>query len=143
MCTLLHIKKRLTEEKQTLEEMYKNHPCHAPRMRSHAILMSDAGFSLQELVVAFDICRQTASTWLHSWDELSICGLLDGQRSGRPNRLSVENQHQAIELVKEFPRSLKTVLARLCELTGINVSRSSLKERARNLAPSPYGRGEG
>ena len=128
MCTLLHIKKLLTEEKQTLEEMYKNHPCHAPRMRSHAVLMSDAGFR----AVAFDICRQTASTWLHSWDELSICGLMDVQRSGRPNRLSVENQHQAIELVKEFPRSLKTVLARLCELTGINVSRSSLKERARH-----------
>ena len=139
MCTLLHIKKRLTEEKQTLEEMYKNHPCHAPRMRSHAVLMSDAGFR----AVAFDICRQTASTWLHSWDELSICGLLDSLRSGRPTKLSVENQHQAIELIKEFSRSLKTVLAHLCELTGIKLSHSSLKERARNLAPSPYGRGLG
>jgi transposase len=117
----------LTEERETLEEMCKNHPCHAPRMRAHAILMSDAGFSVKELTVAFGICRQTASRWLHSWDELGICGLLDDQRSGRPNKLSVENQHQAIELVKEFPRSLKTVLARLCELTGINLSRSTLK----------------
>jgi transposase len=117
----------LTEERQTLEEMYKNHHCHAPRMRAHAVLMSDAGFSVKELAAAFGVCRQTASTWLHSWDELGICGLLNGYRSGRPNKLSAENQHQAIELVKEFPRSLKTVLARLCELTGINLSRSSLK----------------
>jgi transposase len=124
-------KKLLTEERQTLEEMCKNHPCHAPRMRAHAVLMSDAGFSLKELTVAFGICRQTASTWLYSWDELGICGLLDDQRSGRPNKLSAENQRQAIELIKEFPRSLKTVLAHLCELTGINLSRSTLKRRCK------------
>jgi transposase len=124
---MIYVKKLLTEERQTLEEMCKNHPCHAPRMRAHAVLMSDAGFSLKELTAAFGICRQTASTWLHSWDELGICGLLDNLRSGRPNKLSVENQHRAIELVKEFPRSLKTVLAHLCELTGINLSHSTLK----------------
>jgi transposase len=107
--------------------MYKNHCCHASRMRAHAVLMSDAGFSLKELTATFGICRQTASTWLHSWDELGICGLLDAQRSGRPTRLSAKNKRQAIELVKEFTRNLKTVLARLYELTGINLIRSSLK----------------
>jgi transposase len=32
-------------------------------------LLSDAGFSLNELSATFDICRQTAATWLHSWEE--------------------------------------------------------------------------
>jgi transposase len=99
------------EEKRTLEEMYKKYPDHAPRKRAHAILLSDAGFSLKELSATFGVCRQTASTWLHSWDEQGICGLFDKPRSGRPGKLSEENRRKAIDLVITSPRSLKTVLA--------------------------------
>jgi transposase len=70
---MLHIKNLSGEEKLTLEAMYKNHPCHAPRMRAHAVLLSDAGFSLKGLSATFDICRQTAATWLHSWEEGGLC----------------------------------------------------------------------
>ena len=28
------------EEILTLEQMHENHPCHAPRIRAHAILLS-------------------------------------------------------------------------------------------------------
>jgi len=124
---MLYIKNLLVEEKQTLDEMYKNHPSHASRTRAHAVLLSDAGFSLKDLSTTFDICRQTASTWLHLWDKQGICGLFDAPRSGRPSKLSAENKRKAIELVIEFPRSLKTVLAQLSELTGITLSCSSLK----------------
>jgi len=82
---------------------------------------------LKELLSIFNICRQTAATWLHSWDKQGICGLLDSLRSGRPNKLSAENQYKAIELVKECPRTLKTVLAQLAEFTGVSVSCSPLK----------------
>ena len=95
-------------------------------------LLTEERQTLKELTVAFGICRQTASAWLHSWNERGIYGLLNCQRSGRPPKLSAENQHQAIELVKEFPRSLKTVLAHLCELTGITLSCSPWQRRQRN-----------
>jgi hypothetical protein len=65
-------KKLSAEEKLTLEEMNKSHPDHVPRKRAHAILLSDAGFSLKELSATFGVCRQTASTWLHSWYEQGI-----------------------------------------------------------------------
>lgn len=124
---MIYTKKLLPVEKLTLEEMYKNHPNHLPRARAHAILLSDAGFTLKELSATFDICRQTASTWLHSWEEQGICGLFDSPRSGRPSKLSVENQRKAIELVMDSPRSLKTVLAQLSEFTGVHLHSSTLK----------------
>jgi len=107
--------------------MYKNHPRHAARKRAHAILLSDAGFSLKKLSATFGICRQTASTWLHLWDEQGICGLLDRPRCGRPSKLSEENERKTLELIIDFPRSLKTVLAQLSELTGVTLSCASLK----------------
>lgn len=124
---MIYIKKLLAEEKQTLEELYKYHPSHAPRKRAHAILLNDAGFTLKDLSAIFNICRQTASTWLHSWEEQGICGLFDNPRSGRPNKLSAENERKAIELVIESPRSLKTVLAQLSEFTQVTLSCATLK----------------
>jgi transposase len=124
---MLHIKNLSGEEKLTLEAMYKNHPCHAPRMRAHAVLLSDAGFSLKGLSATFDICRQTAATWLHSWEEGGLCALFDDPRSGRPCKLSEGQKHGAVELVKQSPRSLKKVLAQLAEELGIKLSCSTLK----------------
>ena len=34
------------EEIQTLEDMHENHQCHAPRVRTHAILLSHSGVNL-------------------------------------------------------------------------------------------------
>ena len=60
------------EEIQTLEEMHKNHPCHSPRIRAHAVLLSGTGFKLTEIASIYNICRQTAATWLHAWLFLPI-----------------------------------------------------------------------
>lgn len=96
-------------------------------MRAHAVLLSDTGFKLSEIAAIFNVCRQTASTWLHSWDEQGLCGLFDKPRSGRPCKLSAENERKTLELIAESPRSLKTVLAQLSEFTGVRLSSSSLK----------------
>ena len=36
------------EEILTLEEMHKNHPCHASRMRAHAILLRGGGGGIED-----------------------------------------------------------------------------------------------
>ena len=95
------------EEIKTLEEMHKNHPCHAPRIRAHAILLSDAGFKLKEIASIFNICRQTAATWLHAWRDGGICALFDKPRSGRPPILCNEVEADAITHVNQSPISLK------------------------------------
>lgn len=91
------------------------------------MLLSADGYKLKELSEIFDVCRQTASTWLHAWEDNGICGLLDDPRSGRPCKLSTQQELEAVELVKQSPRSLKTVLHQVFEKFGLTLSVSSLK----------------
>ena len=83
---MLRVNKLTEEEKITLEQMKKNHPGNFPRMRAHAILLSNIGFEVQELAKIFNACRQTIATWLRAWEKKGICGLLDKHRSGRPRK---------------------------------------------------------
>ena len=55
------------------------------RIRAHAILLSDTEFKLTELARIYNICRQTAATWLHAWKDSGISALFDKTRSGRPH----------------------------------------------------------
>ena len=112
------------QEIQTLEEMHKNHACHAPRIRAHAILLSDIGFKLTELASIYNICRQTAATWLHAWKDGGICALFDKPRSGRPHILCNEEEVDAITRVIQSPRSLKKVLAELTASLDLTISPS-------------------
>ena len=107
--------------------MFKNHPSAASRQRAHAVLLSAEGFKLKELSDIFDVCRQTTSTWLHAWEDKGICGLLDEPRSGRPRKLSPQQHLETVELVKQSPRSLKTVLQQVFEKFDLTLSYSTLK----------------
>jgi len=104
---MLIVNPLLPEEIQTLEDMHKNHPCHAPRIRAHAILLSDAGFKLSMIASVYGVCRQTAATWLHAWEDGGICALFDKPRSGRPRILCEEAETEALVSVNQSPRSLK------------------------------------
>ena len=95
------------QEIQTLEEMLKNYPSHAPRIRAHAILLSHAGFPVSMIARVYSVCRQTVSTWIHAWDTVGICGLLDKPRSGRPRILCQGAEVDALTRINQSPRSLK------------------------------------
>jgi len=112
------------EEIQTLEEMHKNHPCHSPRIRAHAVLLSDTGFKLTEIASIYNICRQTAATWLRAWKDRGLCALFNMPRSGRPRILCNEAEVDAITQVNQSPRSLKKVLAELTASLNLTVSPS-------------------
>lgn len=124
---MLTVKNLSAEERLQLENINKHHASHAPRMRAHAVLLSNTGFSLKELSKAFGVCRQTAATWLKDWKAGGTNALLDKPRSGRPCKLLENIKQDVIELIKEIPRSLKTVLAKLSENEGITVSCATLK----------------
>lgn len=124
---MLIVNPLLPEEIETLEDMHKYHLCHAPRIRAHAILLSDAGFKLSAIASIYGICRQTAATWLHAWEDGGICALFDKPRSGRPRSVCTEAETEVLALVNQSPRSLKTVLLELSESLGLTLSISTLK----------------
>ncbi len=85
---MLRVKELTQDEKLMLENMKKNHPGNMPRMRAHAILLSETGFEVQEMATIFGACRQTVATWLRAWEKKGVCGLLDKHRSGRPRKVA-------------------------------------------------------
>ena len=111
--------------------MIRNHSSHASGIREHAVLLSANGYELRQLSEIFDVFRQTASPWLHSWEDHGIGGLLDAPRSGRPCKLDMHQKMEVAEMVKQSPRSLKTVLQQLFEKFDLTLSCSTLKRVCR------------
>lgn len=124
---MLYVKKLTEEIKLILKDIHKNYPINAPRMRAHAILLSNEGYKVSDLSEILGICRQTTSIWINSWEKYGLDSLFDNPRSGRPPKVSEENKKEVIELIKDSPRSLKKVLAQLAEKFNITLSASTLK----------------
>lgn len=83
---MLYVTDISAEEKLTLENMKKNYPEYMPRMRAHAVLLSETGYEVQQIADIFGVCRQTTASWLRSWAKEGIFGLFDKPRSGRPRK---------------------------------------------------------
>lgn len=125
------IKSLSQEQQRSLNHIMRNHPSYRTRTRAHAILLSARRYSINHIADIFAVDRETVTSWLVRWAESETDGLDDDPKSGRPPTLSDEEEKQAIEIVKEEPRSIKQQLLaviakfgkRLCLETLRNVCR--------------------
>ncbi|OQY56832.1 MAG: IS630 family transposase [Candidatus Parabeggiatoa sp. nov. 2] len=97
------------------------------RQRSHAIILSSEGFSIDKISSILQIGRDAISRWLYSWEISGLEGLKDRYRSGSPSKLTLYEKKLVIELAKENPRSITNIRAALFEITGKTVSDSTIK----------------
>jgi transposase len=75
---------KLTEEEQELlQGLKKEGLTERIRDRSHALLLSSKGFSVNELTAIFDVRRATILDWYNRWEEFGFEGLADNSKSGR------------------------------------------------------------
>jgi len=118
----------LTEDKiNRLKEITKNSEKPRVRQRSHAILLSYEGFSIDQIAEILGTGRDAVSRWLDAWDDSGFEGLNDKPRPGGPCKLTADEKQLVIDLAKETPRSIPTIQAQLFEQTGKRVSDSTLK----------------
>lgn len=118
----------LTEaEEMTLEAMRNHHPLPITRKRAHSILLSNKGYRVPEIVRIVEGCRQSVSRWLKMWDDIGIIGLIERHRSGRPRKLNAIQEKEAIEKIKENPRSIKSVLSQIADNTGVSICKETLR----------------
>jgi transposase len=101
------------------------------RSRAHSILLSAQGKRINEIASIYHVDRDTVSAWLTAWEQRGMEGLYDQPRSGRPAKLTPEEQELALGYLKEDPRGFKRVAARLLTETGKRVSLSVLKRLAK------------
>ncbi len=120
------------DQTQSLESLMKSSPFWRVRMRAHFILLSSREFSIDEIADIYNVHRNSVSPWIDAWNESGIDGLEDLPRSGRPPDLTESEKEIALQLIKEEPRSLKTVSHNLTEQTGKTVSITTLKRIAKS-----------
>jgi len=87
--------------------------------------------TITEITTIYPVDRDTVATWIRKWEHDGPESLHDKPRSGRPPKLTPEEQQLAIASIKEEPRSLKQVVERLTNKTEKRLSISSLKRLAK------------
>ncbi|MBB3205199.1 transposase, partial [Rhodopirellula rubra] len=84
------------QQRDRLIELWKQHPNHYTRMRGHAIILSDAGYKVSQLVDIFGVDRDTAASWISRFNEGGVDALFDDDRPGGPRKL-VEQEQRILE----------------------------------------------
>lgn len=115
------------EEKITLDEAYRNHPCHRVRQRAQCLLLSNRGYLAARLCEWFDVRHETVSAWFEAWETQGLVGLFDKPRSGRPPVFLPAEQEQFIRYVDANPHQAKEAAARLQAETGKKASYHAFK----------------
>src|SRR6266699_4468894 len=119
------------EQRALLEKTMTEDTAFRARSRAHSLLLSAAGTPIQAIAQAYQVHRVTVSAWITKWEHHGAQSLHDQPRSGRPAKLTPDEQVLAQHYIKEEPRSLKNVVERLAQKTAKRLSISSLKRLAK------------
>jgi transposase len=119
------------EQYEKLQDMIHNAPSSRVRFRAHSVILSSEGFSINNIAKIYHVDRDTVAAWLTDWEQQSFDGLYDKPRSGRPPKLTVDEQGLALQYLAEEPRSCKRVVERLVTKTDKRISIATLKRLAK------------
>ncbi len=134
MKTPTHFVKPLdAKQRTTLKQLMQTHPNHRVRMRTHAVLLSDCRYSIDQIADIFEVDRDTVRAWLARWDDDDTEGLEDDPRAGRPAILTTEEKEAALELARKEPRAPHHQLSAIEQQTGKALSRATLKRLLKRL----------
>jgi len=103
------------EQKSRLQAIMKSDAPQRQRMRAHTVLLSARRFSIDQIAAIYEVDRDRVSRWLEWWKEFEFDGLADDARRGRPPKLSLEEQAEALQIVREEPRSIRRAAAEIDE----------------------------
>ena len=122
-----HVTPLTKESIITLQELYKYGPCHRLRQRAHILLLSDKGFSIDELSHVTDLDRDTISLTLDCWEEKGLGGLYDKPGRGRKPIYTELEQAIIAEKLEQTPRQIKKIRADIANQTGKSASVDTIK----------------
>jgi transposase len=115
-----------TDYNQLLEN-YQTSNNFRLRNRSHAILLSFQKYPIDEIAKICGVHRTTVGIWMANWNEFGNQGLADGERSGRPPILTVEEQEKAFQSAMRNPKFPSRQLGVIKRETGKEISPFTLK----------------
>lgn len=103
---------------QVLSDAYMQSEKPALRRRAHAILLSNKGYTINQISDILAVRRGAVSMWLKAWKTDGLTGLTAKAQSGRPAIYDEQDRELLKTLVAQTPHQIKAVQARLQEETG-------------------------
>ena len=115
------------QDRKKLSLLYKNHDSYRVRQRSQAILLSDQGYCVNQIVQIVKLHRVTICSLIDAFEQNSFQALYDRSRSGRPPLFNENEQKIIIQKVKQYPQNIKTVTAQVNQQTNKSASVYTIK----------------
>ncbi len=81
----------------------------ALRRRTHAILLSNKGYSINQISDILAVRRGTVSIWLNAWKTDGLSGLTDKAHTGRSAIYHEQDRELLKTLVAQMPHQIKAV----------------------------------
>lgn len=103
---------------QVLNDAYMQGEKPALRRRAHAILLSNKGYTINQISDILAVRRGTVSIWFDAWKADGLEGLTDKAHTGRPAIYDEQDRELLKALVAQTPHQIKAVQARLQQETG-------------------------
>src|SRR2546426_10274109 len=80
------------EQRELLEKTMQEDTAFRARSRAHSLLLSAAGTPIQTIAKTYQVHRATVSAWIKKWTHHRGQSLDDQPRSGRPSKLTPDEQ---------------------------------------------------
>jgi len=72
--------------------------------RLHGVLLVAQGMTCPDVANVLGDAPRTVEYWVHSFEEMGLAGLLEGDRSGRPRRLNEKQLQEINAVLRRMPR---------------------------------------
>ena len=118
----------ITDEAVLLTLQFAKHygPLRCIRERAHSLLLSNRGFTLEQIAEILEIRYQTASQWIDDWEDYGIRALYKRHDGGRACIYDESEVQRIKEIVAEEPRRLSYVKSKIEDETGKSSSKLTL-----------------
>jgi transposase len=121
------VKPLTSKQRDQLREIMPSAAPQRKRLRAHAVLLSERRYSIDQIADIYQVDRDRVSQWVDWWEEDQFDGLDDDSRSGRPPKLTEQEQKQALKIALKEPRTIKHGLKCIADEIGKIISRETLK----------------
>ena len=74
--------------------------------RLHAVLLVAQGLTCPEVARLLGDAPRTVENWVHRFEQRGLGGLVEGERPGRPTRLSAEQLEEINAILRQTPREV-------------------------------------
>ena len=131
--------KGLTQDTlKLLKRIYQQSKYYQVRQRAHCIQLSYQGYKISELMSIFQVSRNTIYNWFNAWESSKFVGLYNSPGRGRKKRFTVEQEQQIKNWVKDTPKNLDKVQAKIGQEWSKTVSKKTIKRIIKSASMGWY-----